>query len=163
AQVLVVEIAPARCRRSDCVVPRGGGVHATLEDPDPGGLEQRFVLEEEPVGVEDLGFGRRPAHGRRLACAGDLLTCLAQGVLKPLAVCTKRAAGRACRPSGLRTASRTLCHGGPSSRDSAAAASVPAGAPRCAAFGSRPPRASAATSASGAPTFAETAAATAPS
>ena len=82
---------------------------------------------------------------------------------KPAAVWTKRAAGRACRPSGLRTSSRSVS---PSSSGGA----VPAGpsasgppAPSCAVFPCSPPRASFATSASGSPSRAATAAATAPS
>ena len=78
----------------------------------------------------------------------------------PEAVCTNRAAGRACRPCGFRIVSRSVT--APSPTPSGAAASS-TGVPRCAIFPARPPRASVATASSVPPIFAVTAAATAPS
>ena len=53
-------------------MPGLGGVPVLLEDRAPGGLEQRGVLEEEEVGVEDRGAVLARAGGDRVAGGRDL-------------------------------------------------------------------------------------------
>ena len=70
AEVLVLEPIPLRRRPFDHVVPGLRGRPVAVRDRVDGGREERIVLQEEQVRVEDLGLvrARHPGDVRSLAC-----------------------------------------------------------------------------------------------
>ena len=99
AQQRLVEPAVERGHLLGGVVPRalGGGA---ARDGLAGGLEQRLVVEQGDVGVEDRGLGVARAAGDRLAVARDRLARRGERLVEALALALGAVGGAVGRRAG---------------------------------------------------------------
>ncbi len=105
-EIVVVEAPVAGCHGLGSRVPRLRRVEPVLEDGPSRRLEQRFVIEEEEMSVEDRRVVLARPGGDRLTCGLDLLPHALEGALERLPL-RGRIARRTGRDLRLRRAKVT--------------------------------------------------------